>query len=127
MFRSNIDRDFDNERRGFMMKWFITIVSLSFMLVACVTTDTKDKNNLVGMGSEDVLSQDIGLDSKGSDSNTIEGLTTVYFSHDQYNLSSHTRQVLMDNIRWIRENQQVKRVELEGHCDSTGSDANNIG
>ena len=111
--------------KNMMKKWLITI--MSFMLVACATTGTKDKNNIVGMGSEDVLSQDKGLDSKGSDSNTIEGLTTVYFSHDQYNLSSQTRQMLMDNIRWIRENQQVKRVELEGHCDSTGSEAYNIG
>ena len=63
----------------------------------------------------------------GSDSGTIEGLRTVYFDYDKSTLSEETRSVLINNVDWINSHAEVLAIDLEGHCDQTGSEAYNIG
>ena len=108
-----------------MLKWFIAV----FILLSAISCKTlqKDKNNLSGEGSADILSKDIDSDSRGSDSGAIDGLRTVYFGYDQSTLSEQTRSVLMSNLDWIRSHSEVQQVELEGHCDAMGSEAYNVG
>ena len=33
----------------------------------------------------------------------------------------------MQNLEWIRNHSEVQQVQLEGHCDSLGSEAYNVG
>jgi peptidoglycan-associated lipoprotein len=79
-------------------------------------------NNGAESGKMDpsVGSNDIGLDSGGSDSGKISGLHTVHFDYDSATLSSETRKDLSDNAEWIKTHAKVT-VQVEGHCDSRGS------
>ena len=102
---------------------------ISFMFTACVTKEKKaiDLNQLVGAGAQDISSQDIDMDNKGSDSGSIEGLSTVYFEYDSSVLSEEMKDTLRSNLYWLRNQEKVTRVELEGHCDTMGSESYNIG
>jgi len=103
------------------------ILLMCFGLISCTSLKKEDRNNLMGAGADDIASQDIDSDSTGSDSGTIEGLSTVYFAYDSSILSEATKETLMENISWIQSNVQVTSIELEGHCDTMGSEAYNIG
>ena len=106
----------------------VLLLLFSFTVISCATLkDKEDKNQLTGVEAEDISSQDIDSDNKGSDSGTIDGLSTVYFAYDSSSLSSETKDILMKNIDWINNNSQVTSVTLEGHCDQMGSEAYNIG
>ena len=111
------------------MKTGILVVIMSFMFTSCVTKGKKtiDPNQLVGAGSQDISSQDIDMDNRGSDGESIEGLSTVYFAYDSSGLSEETKDTLRSNLDWIRSQDKVTRVELEGHCDTMGSEAYNVG
>ncbi len=111
-----------------MKTWWI-ILMLGVFLVSCATWKKKpiDKNNFVGIEAENISSSDMDQDNKGSDGGEIDGLSTVYFSYDKSLLSEDTKKVLLENITWIQGQPKVVRVELEGHCDTMGSEAYNIG
>ena len=109
------------------MKSVLTLL-LSFMIISCASLNNKeDENKLIGQGVEDISSQDIDSDNKGSDSGSIDGLSTVYFEYDSSVLSEDTRDTLMGNMNWIQNHPEVASLELEGHCDPLGSEAYNIG
>lgn len=103
------------------------ILFVCFAIVSCSSLKKEDKNKLVGDEVSDISSQDIDSDSKGSDSGTIDGLSTVYFAYDSSVLSSEAKDILMENINWIQSHSEVTSLELEGHCDTMGSEAYNIG
>lgn len=103
------------------------ILFICFTVMSCASLKKEDKNKLVGEEVSDISSQDIDSDSKGSDSGTIDGLSTVYFEYDSSVLSSEAKDTLMENVNWIRNNTEVISLELEGHCDTMGSEAYNIG
>lgn len=109
-----------------MFKWFF-ISSVLLFTLSCKTVEKKDANNLVGTESSDIFSKDIDTDSRGSDSGGIEGLKTVYFDYDKSILSEETKATLMGNLDWINSHTEVQAIDLEGHCDQTGSEAYNIG
>lgn len=110
-----------------MKKLFIVAVCFFyFILLSCATME-KDKNNLVGKEAGDISSQDIDADSKGSDGGTTDGLSTVYFDYDSSILSEEAKDTLSANLNWLQNNTTVTSVELEGHCDTLGSEAYNIG
>ena len=100
-------------------------------LVSCAylqkITGGKEETQISGPGSEDIISQDIDSDNKGSDSGAIEGLRTVYFALDSSVLTEESKEILQANANWLNSNSQVARLELEGHCDPLGSEAYNIG
>ncbi|MDE0119145.1 MAG: OmpA family protein [Bdellovibrionales bacterium] len=98
-----------------------------YLIVISCTTLKEDKNQLTGAEASDISSQDIDSDNKGSDSGTIDGLSTVYFAYDSSTLSEETRQTLMENLSWIQSHSEVSSLELEGHCDTMGSEAYNVG
>ena len=84
------------------------------------------RNQIVGEGAEDIENM-TGGDRKDSDSGSISGLNTVFFDLDSSVLSDETRAALEANIEWLKSHSEVVRMELEGHCDSLGSEAYNIG
>ena len=109
-----------------MKSLLITFVYL--ITISCTTLPKKeDKNKLVGAEASDISSQDIDSDNKGSDSGTINGLSTVYFPYDSSILSTEARSTLEENLSWIQSHPEVTSLELEGHCDTMGSEAYNIG
>ena len=109
-----------------MFKWFF-ISSILFFTLSCKTVQKKDANNLVGTESSDIFSKDIDTDSRGSDSGAIEGLKTVYFPYDKSTLTEEAQATLMSSLDWIKSHTEVQAIDLEGHCDQTGSEAYNIG
>ena len=106
---------------------YLFFLALIFGAVSCSTLSGKDKNNLTGAGADDISSQDIDSDSKGSDSGDIDGLSTVYFDYDSAVLSAEAQDTLTANLQWIQSKSDVTNIELEGHCDTMGSEAYNIG
>lgn len=110
------------------MTFGILMLMLCVLVVSCATVKKgADKNKLVGDGASDISSQDIDSDNRGSDSGSIDGLNTVYFEYDSSFLSETTKEALMENIRWLKNNSAVSSLELEGHCDTMGSEAYNVG
>ena len=120
-------------KEDFIMKnlfIFMYIVGLCFTLFSCSSLDKEaevDPNNMIGGEVSDISTQDINLDNKGSDSGTIEGLSTVYFAYDSSFLSEEAKAALQENLSWIQSHTEVKNLELEGHCDAMGSESYNIG
>ena len=108
------------------MRSFLLILSTGFLAVSCAYFQKK-KAEIVGPGSEDIITTDIDRDKRGSDSGEIAGLKTVFFALDSSELSSETKETLEQNVTWLNNNPQVTRLELEGHCDPLGSEAYNIG
>ena len=104
----------------------IVVCCFSLALLSCATVK-KDKNNMVGNEADDISSQDIDSDNKGSDGGSIDGLNTVYFEYDSSVLSEEAKDTLRENISWIKNNSSVTSLELEGHCDTMGSEAYNVG
>ena len=108
------------------------ILLLGSLIISCsylqkMKDSIQGKNKIVGPGSEDIVNTDIDSDNKGSDSGSIEGLSTVFFELDSSQLSPKTLETLEKNVEWLNNNPQVTRLELEGHCDPLGSEAYNIG
>lgn len=62
----------------------------------------------------------MNFDAQGSDSNKIEGLSTVFFDYDKSTLSPESRETLKKNADWMKKNTKVN-VQIEGHTDSRGS------
>ena len=109
-----------------------SILLLGSLIISCsylqkMKDSIQGKNKIVGPGSEDIVNTDIDSDNKGSDSGSIEGLSTVFFELDSSQLSPKTIETLEKNVEWLNNNPQVTRLELEGHCDPLGSEAYNIG
>ena len=105
----------------------LCIFFMCWVMVSCTTLKKADKNRLTGAGADDISSQDIDSDNRGSDAGSIEGLGTVYFPYDSSLLSETAKETLMENVRWIQSNGTVTSLELEGHCDTMGSEAYNVG
>ena len=105
--------------------FFFVLPVFIFFTVSC--SILQKKSDIEGPHSKDILSKDIESDSPGSDSGKIKGLETVFFAYDSSTLSDKTKKTLKKNVKWIQNKKRVKRVELEGHCDSMGSEAYNVG
>ena len=84
------------------------------------------RNQIVGEGSADIENISDG-NRKDSDSGTVSGLSTVFFPLDSSVLSDAAKATLDANIEWLKNHPEVIRMEVEGHCDSLGSEAYNIG
>lgn len=110
----------------------LSVLCLGCFILSCaylkkITGSKEDQMSLEGPGSEDIVNMDMDSDNKGSDSGTIDGLSTVFFALDSSTLSAETKEILQKNAEWLNNNPQVVRMELEGHCDPLGSEAYNIG
>ncbi|MCY4513182.1 MAG: OmpA family protein [Bdellovibrionales bacterium] len=107
------------------------LIAVILVFPACSSFQKmKDKlqgrNQIVGEGAEDIENM-TSEDRKDSDSGSISGLSTIFFDLDSAVLSSESKAALEANVKWLNSHPEVVRMELEGHCDSLGSEAYNIG
>jgi peptidoglycan-associated lipoprotein len=106
-------------------------IVLSLMAVAFVISCASKKpvddpaNSLAGGDTTDIQDSPLSFDPMGSDSGAISGLNTVNFPYDSSTLSSSAKSTLAQNAEWIKTNAGVS-VQIEGHCDSKGSNEYNL-
>jgi len=64
---------------------------------------------------------------KGQSSGTPASspLKDVYFEFDRYDLRTDARETLKVNADWLKRN-PAARIEIEGHCDSRGTNEYNL-
>ena len=106
----------------------IAVLVFSLFTISCSTLFSRfKKSDIEGPMASDIVAQDVDDDHQGSDSGDIRGLSTVFFDYDSSILTEDGKEQLSKNARWIKETNRLARVELEGHCDSMGSEAYNIG
>jgi peptidoglycan-associated lipoprotein len=103
----------------------LLIGTTSLMIFGCKgrdknSTDTNMDNGTTPVQETAVDSTPMNFDAQGSDSNRIEGLSTVFFDYDKSSLSSVSRDALKGNATWMKSNSNVT-VQIEGHTDSRGS------
>ncbi len=113
-----------------MIKYFIGVSVLLvfiFFTASCGTLDSKRGSDIEGPMASDIVTKDVDTDPQGSDGGNIRGLSTVFFAYDSSSLSDLTKDTLRRNAEWLQRKSRVSRIELEGHCDSMGSEAYNIG
>lgn len=111
-------------------KNILLCILFSFCTISCSSLWKKitgKDSDIEGDMAGDIVSQDMDADQRGSDTGDIRGLSSVFFAYDSSVLSEDAKETLKGNIDWIKDNSRVSRVELEGHCDSMGSEAYNIG
>ena len=106
----------------------IAVLVFSLFTISCSTLFSKfKKSDIEGPMASDIVNQDVDKDHQGSDGGDIQGLSTVFFDYDSSTLTEDTKDQLRANAEWIKSRGKISRVELEGHCDSMGSEAYNIG
>lgn len=108
-----------------MIKRILSLLSVGCLLFAIgCSSKPKDEAGLDGEGA-DITEQPLSFDPMGSDSGTIAGLSTVYFTYDSSTLNDSAKQTLSANAEWINSHPNVT-VQLEGHTDSRGSNEYNL-
>lgn len=112
------------------MKKSARILALAAALVIAAGCGSKKKAGegvAVGEASPDagITAKEMTFDPMGSDSGTIQGLSTIYFDYDQATLTSDSRKQLAQNAEWIKANGNVS-LQIEGHCDQRGTVEYNI-
>ncbi|MBI2026713.1 MAG: peptidoglycan-associated lipoprotein Pal [Deltaproteobacteria bacterium] len=54
-----------------------------------------------------------------------EGLRTILFDFDMYNIREDARGILERNAQYLKDNSSVE-IQIEGHCDERGSNEYNM-
>src|SRR5262249_55272284 len=111
-----------------MASRFSLLIAVTFGLlltISCAKKQVAPEGPAVG-GAEGgkldtaINSQEIGLDTGGSDSGKIAGLSSIHFDYDSSTLTSDARRQLSENAEWMKKNGKVT-LQVEGHCDKRGS------
>ncbi|NNF08204.1 MAG: peptidoglycan-associated lipoprotein Pal [Candidatus Eisenbacteria bacterium] len=77
-------------------------------------------------GNGDGYGQDrAGVDVDNGSSGFYIGIEDVFFPYDRYELRTEARRVLQENVRYLRDNPDL-RIVLEGHCDERGTTEYNL-
>ena len=110
---------------------FFSLISFSFIFSSCSYLQKfrdgfKKKPKVEGI-EEVSFPGDIDDTSLGSDSGSLQGLSSVYFDLDSSFLKENVKNTLKANKEWLDENTNVQKIILEGHCDPLGSESYNIG
>ncbi len=103
--------------------WLLALAMSAAMAVGCSRNAPKPGPQGVGGGIADE-----GLPPAGSLDRAREGLgpdeggalQDVHFAYDSDDLDETAREVLDQNLAWLRDNPNA-RVEIEGHCDDRGT------
>jgi len=98
-------------------RFAILAITVTMAITVGCASKKKQEENVTGA---DVTSAPIEMDSMGSDSGKISGLSTVYFDFDKSSLTPETLQTLESNAAWMKTNSNVN-IQIEGHCDTRGS------
>lgn len=105
---------------------YVLVIMMSLLLVAgCSKKPKPDGDSLAGDGSADISERPLAFDPLGSDSGSISGLNSIHFDYDSTTLTSDAKSKLAQNAEWIKNNAGTV-VQIEGHCDSRGSNEYNL-
>lgn len=52
-------------------------------------------------------------------------MNIVHFDYDAYGLTQEAREVLKNNVGWLKQNKNIS-VQIEGHCDNRGTEGYNL-
>jgi len=105
-------------------------ISFSLLVLAlaagCATKKPTDAGTDGGnMSASDIQEKPLAYDPLGSDSGTIDGLSSVHFDFDSSTLRSDVKAQLAKNADWIKAHPGTN-IQIEGHCDSKGSNEYNL-
>lgn len=113
------------------MRNIITSVFILVLAIGCASKKPVESTDITGAGATspdmttaDIQDRELKMDPCGTDCGSIPGLETVNFPFDSSQLTEETRTVLNKNADWLKTNPAVT-LQVEGHCDSKGSDEYN--
>ena len=95
---------------------------LVFNFVSCAS---KKKDLAPPLPGDEVSKDAMSFDPMGSDSGNIAGLKSVNFETDRSHLSEEAKSILEATKFWMEEKSNVQ-MQIEGHCDSRGSNEYNL-
>ena len=107
------------------MKVFTSILILSCLALNLLSCAGKKKQTSSSLPSEEISKEAMSFDPMGSDSDNITALRSVNFETDRSNLSAEAKSILDANKAWIEGKPNVQ-LQIEGHCDSRGSNEYNL-
>lgn len=86
---------------------------------AVANQETVQKVEDVSAASADNLKENTEADIRNPEFSSHEGIQTVYFDFDKYEISPKAAQTLSKNARVLKEKKWT--VLIEGHCDNRGT------
>lgn len=99
----------------------VAILSLVAACSSKKTTENVDSNaGATPVAETKVDDKAMSFDAAGSDSGTIEGLSTVRFEYDKALLTADAKKTLAGNANWMKARPNVN-IQVEGHCDNRGT------
>ncbi|NLI10517.1 MAG: peptidoglycan-associated lipoprotein Pal [Elusimicrobia bacterium] len=108
-----------------MRKEVIMLVILPFFILACSKKNVKSDQSQSQLDSaqkiEDVsaVTGQIEADIRNPEFVSHEGIQTVYFDFDKYEISPKMASVLSENAKTLKEKKWT--ILVEGHCDNRGT------
>jgi len=91
-------------------------------------TETRSNNGGTKYENVDLYDRESGGYNydRGYSEGASGGIKNIYFSSDQYNISSDKLHIIRNNARVLSSSvNSGARVKIEGHCDATGTDEYN--
>lgn len=108
------------------MALILTLVTGCSLFRKKGTDDSQIKNETTISGSSEKLDgSPLNMGATGSDSGSIQGLTSIFFEYDSANLSATEKEKITTNAAWMMKNSSAK-LTIEGHCDQRGSSEYNL-
>lgn len=102
-----------------MLKSFALFLFLALSFAGCSSKKIKDDQS-TPISETSVSSEPMNFNPQGSDSQKIEGLSTIHFDFNKASLNKDEKERLQQNANWIKAH-KTAMVLIEGHCDNKGS------
>lgn len=108
----------------------LTILAVAFAALALTGCGGggADAEEMAGSGTDtgsEFTEETLGMEDQPTIT-TVEGLQTVYFDFDRYNIRDDQKPELRENAEAIIANPDWGTIVLEGHADERGSDEYNL-
>jgi peptidoglycan-associated lipoprotein len=108
----------------------IVIVAFALLVASCSSSKRQDSSSAVTTPSSPPSSSaDISRSGPAPDSieyfNSVVG-NAVLFDYDKYDLSSAAQATLSGQAEWLNQN-PMRTLTIEGHCDERGTREYNLG
>lgn len=120
---------------GRRLERFVVVAVAAFALALIAGCSSKQSGAGAGQGGASGIGEN-GLGANGSSSlnqfqkgtlgqNGQGPLSDIHFDYNDYSIRPQDGEVLKTNADWLTKNSGA-RVQIEGHCDSRGSEEYNI-
>ncbi|OGQ18339.1 MAG: peptidoglycan-associated lipoprotein [Deltaproteobacteria bacterium RIFCSPHIGHO2_02_FULL_40_11] len=114
-----------------MITMILGLLGTTFVFEGCAKKQIKTEEPKKGKALEEkdypMSDKTAGMNNRAGviDVGYAGGLRVVLFEFDDSNLTEDARALLKINADWLKENQKVQ-VQIEGHCDSRGTQQYNL-